>query len=166
MSNVIVLDGENLTCDSLHAIGFSQQLPKCVLCADAEERVQQGRQVVEQIIKEGKTKYGINTGFGNFATVKISDSNLSDLQQNLIRSHAAGVGDPIRVEQARMLLAIRINVLAKGNSGVRPETLNQLLQALNMNCISWVPAKGTVGASGDLAPLAHSIVNIIGNMYY
>ncbi len=106
--------------------------------------------------------YGINTGFGNFANVIISSDQLRALQENLVRSHAAGVGRPLAVQSARMLLALRLNVLAKGHSGIRPETIRTMLACLAHNCISYVPCQGTVGASGDLAPLSHLALGIMG----
>ena len=106
--------------------------------------------------------YGINTGFGNFANVIIPADELARLQANLIRSHAAGVGEPIKPNQTRMLMVLRANVFAKGHSGIRPETLRRLLAALNKNCLPLVPSKGTVGASGDLAPLSHLALGLMG----
>lgn len=108
---------------------------------------------MEQILVENKVVYGVNTGFGKFATTVISRENLNELQVNLIRSHSAGVGKPLTPKRTRMLLALRINVLAKGYSGISLQTLLQLIEAFNASCLSWVPEKGTVGASGDLAPL-------------
>lgn len=112
--------------------------------------------MLEKILKENKIVYGVNTGFGKFANTLISGDCLIDLQYNLIRSHAAGVGNPLSPFRTRMLLALRINVLAKGYSGISLETLEQLVAAFNESCLSWVPEKGTVGASGDLAPLVIS----------
>jgi histidine ammonia-lyase len=106
--------------------------------------------------------YGINTGFGNFANVIIPNDELCKLQRNLIRSHAAGVGEPIKPNQTRMLMILRANVFAKGHSGIRPVTLRHLLAALNKNCLPLVPSKGTVGASGDLAPLSHLALGLMG----
>lgn len=106
--------------------------------------------MLENILHENKVVYGINTGFGKFATTIIGKEQLVELQGNLIRSHAAGVGKPLSPKRTRMLLALRINVLAKGFSGISLETLKQLVDAFNASCLSWVPEKGTVGASGDL----------------
>lgn len=106
--------------------------------------------------------YGINTGFGSFADVVIEPKELTHLQYNLIRSHAAGVGEPLPLVRARMLLVLRINVLAKGHSGIRVDTVMSLLRAFNADVISEIPSQGTVGASGDLAPLAHLALGLIG----
>uniref|UniRef100_A0A3Q2Y7M2 Histidine ammonia-lyase n=1 Tax=Hippocampus comes TaxID=109280 RepID=A0A3Q2Y7M2_HIPCM len=106
--------------------------------------------------------YGITTGFGKFARTVIPVSKLKELQENLVRSHSAGVGNPLSPERTRMLLALRINVLAKGHSGISLETLRAMIQAFNASCLSFVPEKGTVGASGDLAPLAHLALGLMG----
>lgn len=98
--------------------------------------------MVNDVIERNETVYGINTGFGNFANVIIPNRKLQELQENLIRSHAAGVGEPLSPQQTRMLLILRINVLAKGHSGVTPETLKTLLKALNNNCLPRIPRKG------------------------
>uniref|UniRef100_A0AAQ6ARU4 Histidine ammonia-lyase n=1 Tax=Amphiprion ocellaris TaxID=80972 RepID=A0AAQ6ARU4_AMPOC len=106
--------------------------------------------------------YGITTGFGKFARTVIPVSKLKELQENLVRSHSAGVGNPLSPERTRMLLALRINVLAKGHSGISLETLHAMIQAFNASCLSFVPEKGTVGASGDLAPLSHLALGLMG----
>eukprot|EP00035_Acanthoeca_spectabilis_P034329 m.28481 g.28481 ORF g.28481 m.28481 type:complete len:563 (-) comp6555_c0_seq2:2390-4078(-) len=128
----------------------------------AMDRVRVGRAVVDNIVDKGDVAYGINTGFGLFANVVVSPSQLAELQTNLIRSHAAGIGQPLSIEQTRMLLVLRINTLAKGHSGVRPETLSKMVDAFNADAISVVPSQGTVGASGDLAPLSHLALGLMG----
>jgi histidine ammonia-lyase len=129
------------------------------LSRDAEERVRKGRDLLENILRENIVVYGVNTGFGKFATTVIDKESLKELQVNLIRSHAAGVGKPLPPKRTRMLLALRINVLAKGYSGISLSTLQRLINAFNASCLSWVPEKGTVGASGDLAPLVIKLEN-------
>ena len=116
---------------------------------------------------EGRTVYGINTGFGKFCRVLISPDKLQDLQFNLITSHACGVGPDLSPQRARTLMALRINVLAKGFSGISCETLQQMIDAFNAGVVSQVPEQGTVGASGDLAPLAHIALGLcgIGDVY-
>ena len=106
--------------------------------------------------------YGINTGFGTLAEVRIDRKDLRTLQRNLLLSHAAGVGAPLPVQEARALLLLRCNVLAKGYSGIRPRTLQLALDMLNRGVIPVVPERGSVGASGDLAPLAHLALVLIG----
>jgi len=128
----------------------------------AWEAVKEGRAVIDRVLERNEVAYGINTGFGNFANVIIPSHELEALQANLIRSHAAGIGMPLSPAKTRMLLALRINVLAKGHSGIRVETVQRMLAALNANCLPLVPCKGTVGASGDLAPLSHLALGLMG----
>ncbi|XP_077538397.1 histidine ammonia-lyase-like isoform X1 [Haemaphysalis longicornis] len=157
---VMTIDGNNLTPEDLLELGRGKY--KIQLSSDSIERVKMAREMLEAILKENKVAYGINTGFGKFARVVIPDDNLKELQENLVRSHAAGVGNPLSPEKTRMLLALRINVLSKGYSGISIECLQQLVEAFNASCLSWVPEQGTVGASGDLAPLAHLALGLIG----
>lgn len=159
-SEIVYLDGESLTADELVKLGSGRY--KIELTAKAWDRVAKSRELVEKILKEQKVVYGISTGFGNFAKVVISPEKLKVLQENLIRSHSAGVGEPLTPEHTRKLLALRINVLAKGYSGISPGTLQKLIAAFNASCLSWVPQKGTVAASGDLAPLAHLALGLMG----
>merc|ERR1711971_1555232 len=154
------LDGESLSTDDLVQLGKGRF--KIALTKDSEERVKQSRALIESIVKENKAVYGITTGFGKFARTVIEKDKLAELQENLIRSHAAGVGRALSPENTRMLLALRINVLAKGFSGISIKTLKQYIDAFNASCLSWVPEQGTVGASGDLAPLSHLALGLMG----
>lgn len=156
----VLLNGETLEPQDL--VRLSEGGLDIDLTPDAWARVAEGRKVVDSILAEGKVAYGINTGFGLFSEVVIDSSKLRELQENLIRSHSAGVGEPLSRARTRMLLALRANVLAKGHSGVRTETLEQFLAAFNKDCLSVVPVKGTVGASGDLAPLSHLALGLMG----
>ncbi|KAI3641777.1 hypothetical protein MIR68_000179 [Amoeboaphelidium protococcarum] len=158
--NLVILDGGNLTPEMLYSLAKGDL--KIDLSQNAWECVQKSRQFVEELASKPTPVYGINTGFGNFATVSIPDNKLDELQVNLITSHAAGVGDALSVERTRMLLALRINVLAKGCSGISVKVLKQMVDAFNKNCLSFVPEQGTVGASGDLAPLSHLALGLIG----
>lgn len=142
--------------------GCSLGYAKIQVTDEAMQRVAVGREVVDRIVAKGDTAYGINTGFGLFANVVVGPSQLAELQTNLIRSHAAGVGRPLTVEQTRMLMVLRINTLAKGHSGVRTETLQQMVDAFNADAIAVIPSQGTVGASGDLAPLSHLALSLMG----
>jgi histidine ammonia-lyase len=161
MKDTYLLDGVSLCAEDL--VKLSQGETKINLSPSAWERVVHGRDVVDNILKDRtRVAYGINTGFGLFSDVIISPDKLTELQENLIRSHASGTGTPLSPRQTRMLLALRINVLAKGHSGIRKETLQQLIDAFNADCLSIVPQKGTVGASGDLAPLAHLALGMMG----
>ncbi|XP_077452493.1 histidine ammonia-lyase isoform X2 [Stigmatopora argus] len=154
------LDGNSLTSTDL--VNLGRGLYKITLTPEAERKVVQSRELLDTIVKENKVVYGITTGFGKFARTVIPVSKLKELQENLIRSHSAGVGNPLSPERTRMLLALRINVLAKGHSGISLETLHAMIQAFNASCLSFVPEKGTVGASGDLAPLSHLALGLMG----
>jgi len=129
---------------------------------NALARVAENRKVIQRILDEGRTVYGINTGFGQFATVVIAPDRLAQLQLNLVRSHAAGVGEPLPKDQTRALMAARINCLLKGHSGIRPEPIRLLAACLNRDVLPVVPCQGSVGASGDLAPLAHMALLLVG----
>ncbi len=128
----------------------------------AAARVRAARVVVDRKAHGDEPVYGVNTGFGSFAEVKIAPDALEALQRNLVRSHAAGVGDPLPVRDVRAAMALRANVLAKGYSGIRIETLDALVALLNARVHPVVPSRGSVGASGDLAPLAHIALVLIG----
>ncbi len=132
------------------------------LAPEARRRVQRGRQVVERIIAEGSTVYGITTGFGRFAEVTIPLQEIERLQVNLVRSHATGVGPLFGREQVRAVMLLQANKLAKGASGVRPQVVAMLLEMLNRDVVPLVPQQGSVGASGDLAPMAHIALVLIG----
>jgi histidine ammonia-lyase len=156
---MIHLTGHDLTAAQLWAIseGEGVTLDEASLAA-----VQTNRGVIDRILAEGRTVYGINTGFGQFATVVIPPDQLQQLQLNLVRSHAAGVGEPLAPAQTRALMAARINCLLKAHSGIRPEPIRLLADCLNKNVLPVVPSQGSVGASGDLAPLAHMALLLVG----
>jgi histidine ammonia-lyase len=156
---MIRLDGRSLTAPLLARIAAGEGVE---LDAGALALVVENRKVVDRIVAEGRTVYGINTGFGQFATVVIAPDQLQQLQLNLIRSHAAGVGDPLPRDQTRALMAARINCLLKAHSGIRPEPIHLLTQCLNRDVLPVVPCQGSVGASGDLAPLAHMALLLVG----
>ena len=159
-ARTIYLDGNTLTPELLYDIGFNFR--KVGLTRKAVQIVIDGSKVIDDVIKENKIVYGVNTGFGLFSKVIINNEKLGELQINLIRSHAAGICPYLSLQRTRMLLALRINVLAKGHSGITISTLSTMIHALNENCISCVPIKGTVGASGDLAQLAHLALGLLG----
>ncbi|XP_064347677.1 histidine ammonia-lyase isoform X2 [Camelus dromedarius] len=156
----IALDGDSLTTEDLVSLGKGHY--KIKLTPTAEKKVQKSREVIDSIVKEKTVVYGITTGFGKFARTVIPTSKLEELQFNLVRSHSSGVGKPLIPERCRMLLALRINVLAKGYSGISLETLKQVIKVFNASCLPYIPEKGTVGASGDLAPLSHLALGLIG----
>ncbi|XP_033744655.1 histidine ammonia-lyase-like [Pecten maximus] len=157
---VMSLDGNSLSTDDLVRLGKGYYRIK--LTVESEQKVNKARQLLEDIINSNKVVYGITTGFGKFARTTIEKSKLIELQENLIRSHAAGVGPPLSPERTRMVLALRINVLAKGFSGISMDTLQKYIAAFNASCLPFVPEKGTVGASGDLAPLSHLALGMMG----
>ncbi|EMP26916.1 Histidine ammonia-lyase [Chelonia mydas] len=156
----VEVDGNSLTTEDL--VNLGKGLYKIKLTPEAEAKVRQSREVIERIVKEQTVVYGITTGFGKFARTVIPTSKLKELQVNLVRSHSAGIGKPLIPERSRMLLALRINILAKGYSGISLETLQQVIEAFNASCLPYIPEKGTVGASGDLAPLSHLALGLIG----
>ncbi len=126
------------------------------------KRIQKSRQDVNEIVRSHKTVYGINTGFGPLCTTKISDKDIRKLQVNLLKSHSVGVGDIIPAEVAKLMMILKVHALAKGYSGIALETLERILWHIENSIIPCVPAQGSVGASGDLAPLAHLFLPLIG----
>jgi histidine ammonia-lyase len=156
---MIVLDGETLTLDAITAIADGAPVS---LADGARAAVTASRAVVDRAAAGDAAVYGVNTGFGSFAQTRIDKRDLEALQMNLVRSHAAGVGEPLPVRAVRAAMALRANVLAKGYSGIRPETLDALLALLNAGIHPCVPSRGSVGASGDLAPLAHIALALVG----
>ncbi|XP_078343287.1 histidine ammonia-lyase-like [Oculina patagonica] len=156
----VELDGCSLSTETLVSLGKGKL--KIKLTEEAEQKVNKSRELLDDIVRENKVVYGVTTGFGKFASVVIPRDKLKELQVNLIRSHAAGVGPPLSTEHTRMLFALRINILAKGYSGISLKALKQLVAAFNESCLPWVPEQGTVGASGDLAPLSHLALGLLG----
>lgn len=128
----------------------------------ADEKISAAREYVEKLIREGNTIYGVNTGFGKLAQQRISNDDLLTLQKNLILSHSAGVGPPLARDIVRLAMLLKVNSLAQGFSGVRRELIDRILEMINADAIPVVPSQGSVGASGDLAPLAHMSAPIIG----
>ena len=165
MKETVYLDGQTLSPEVLVSLqSFETSID---LTDQAWSNVKEARGVIDRVLEDGRTVYGINTGFGKFCRVLISPEDLTDLQHNLITSHACGVGPDLSPQRARTLMALRINILAKGFSGISVETLKQMVDAFNAGVVSQVPEQGTVGASGDLAPLAHIALGLlgIGDMY-
>ena len=156
----VILDGQALTLAEIEAVA----LAGCPvsLAPAARVRVAESRAIVEQILAAGHTVYGVNTGFGKLSDVSIAPDKLAQLQTNLVRSHAGGVGQPLSEGESRAMLLLRANVLAKGFSGCRPELVEMLVALLNAGVHPVIPEKGSVGASGDLAPLAHLALVAIG----
>jgi histidine ammonia-lyase len=157
---LIILDGNSLTLEHLASIADDDA--PVALDARAAAAVDASRAVVDRYADGDAPVYGINTGFGSLAEVKIPRHALGALQRNLLRSHAAGAGEPLPPRAVRAMMALRANVLAKGYSGIRRATLDRLIDALNARVHPVVPSRGSVGASGDLAPLAHLSLVLIG----
>ena len=156
----ISLTGNDLTFEQLNAVALRGE--KVSLASDAVERMKASRAVVERLVASGATAYGINTGFGKLASVRISSEQVRQLQVNLVRSHASGVGAPLSETETRAMMLLRANALAKGLSGIRPVVVETLCAMLNAKVHPAIPSQGSVGASGDLAPLAHLAHVVIG----
>ena len=135
---------------------------KIKLTPESEKKIRQTRKLVDQWVAEGKTIYGVTTGFGALSDVAISRKDTRQLQKNILMSHAAGVGKPLNEETVRAIMALRIKDLARGHSGIRLETVEHLIALHNWGVYPVVPEKGSVGASGDLAPLAHLALVLLG----
>ena len=156
----LVLEGQTLALSEIEVVAAAGSRVEIGL--EAMRKVKESRSLIEGILAAGETVYGVNTGFGKLADVRVPGDKLSELQINLVRSHAGGVGEPLSEAESRAMVALRANVLAKGFSGVRPELLELLVGLLNAGVHPVIPEKGSVGASGDLAPLAHLALAMIG----
>ncbi len=156
---MITLDGKSLNLDNLWQIATGE---KVQICPEAMKKVVASRAIVEKLIEEDRVVYGITTGFGHLCNTRINRKDLERLQTNLIRSHATGVGDPFDAESVRAMIAVRINSLLHGVSGVRPLVIDTMVDLLNHNIVPYVPQQGSVGCSGDLAPLSHIMLVLMG----
>ena len=157
---MLELDGQRLGLEEIAAVANARE--QVVLAPSARARCEESRRVVEEIVEAGRTVYGVNTGFGKLSDVRIERGQLHELQLNLVRSHACGLGKPLSETESRAMLLLRANVLARGFSGARPLVIDALLTLLERGVTPVVPEKGSVGASGDLAPLAHLASTVIG----
>ena len=160
MDRIIVLDGNSLTLDDVVAV--ARQNVKVTIAPEAEEAVIESRKIIDNIVKEKRVVYGVNTGFGSLCNVSISAEDTEQLQENLIRTHSSGYGDPLSEETVRAIMLIRVNSLVKGYSGIRLSTVKALMGMLNAGVHPFIPEKGSLGASGDLAPLAHMVLPLLG----
>src|SRR5882757_1575921 len=156
----VVLTGNDLTFDQLYAVALRNEAVS--LAPAAVTRMKASRAVVDHLVAANETAYGINTGFGKLASVRISAEQVRQLQINLVRSHVCGVGTPLSTPEVRAMMLLRANALAKGLSGVRPVIVETLCTMLNAGVHPVIPSQGSVGASGDLAPLAHLAQVVIG----
>jgi len=157
---MLSLNGQRLTLRQIADVAYERE--HVSFADEARARVETSRRVVEQIVSEGRTVYGVNTGFGKLSDVSIQTPQLRDLQLNLVRSHAVGLGRPLSIPEARAMLLLRANVIAAGLSGARPLVIETLIAMLESGVTPVIPEKGSVGASGDLAPLAHLASTAIG----
>jgi histidine ammonia-lyase len=157
---MIILTGNKLTLEEVRQVLFENQ--KVTASRDSMNAVKKSRDAVDKIVSEQKIVYGINTGFGKFSDVLIDQAHVRDLQLNLIRSHACGVGEPFPEIVSKAMVLLRANALLKGFSGVRTELIEALLNLVNLNIIPVIPQQGSLGASGDLAPLSHLALVLIG----
>jgi len=156
----VVLTGNDLTFDQLYEVALRNEAVS--LAPAAVTRMKASRAVVDRLVAANETAYGINTGFGKLASVRISAEQVRQLQINLVRSHVCGVGTPLSTPEVRAMMLLRANALAKGFSGVRPAVVETLCAMLNAGLHPVIPSQGSVGASGDLAPLAHLAQVVIG----
>ncbi|WP_334352849.1 histidine ammonia-lyase [Companilactobacillus sp. HBUAS56257] len=160
MTKNIVLDGNSLTLEDVVAV--ARKNAPVSIAPEAEEAINASRKIIDDIVKEKRVVYGVNTGFGSLCNVSISQEDTEQLQENLIRTHSSGYGDPLSEETVRAIILIRVNSLVKGYSGIRLSTVKALLGMLNAGVHPFIPEKGSLGASGDLAPLAHMVLPLLG----
>ena len=156
----IELDGRNLSMEELLLVATG--VADAIISETAKAGIEAATKTVQGIIERGEVAYGINTGFGALCNTSIDASKLGDLQANLIRSHACGIGEAMEVVPVRAMMCARANSLCRGNSGIRIEVIQRILDMLNLGLTPVVPRIGSLGASGDLAPLSHVALTIMG----
>jgi histidine ammonia-lyase len=159
MPAAVVIDGNSLTIDDVYAVAHGATV---ALAPAAAVRMRATRRIVDALVDRNEVAYGVTTGFGKLSEIAIARDRLAELQVNLVRSHAAGVGPLMPEHEVRALMLLRANVLAKGYSGARPELAELLVAMLNAYLYPAIPEQGSAGASGDLAPLAHLALAMIG----
>ena len=160
--NALHINGNDLALEDVHEVAAIEPRRAALLSADARQLVNQARSIVDDIVASNKVAYAITTGVGRLSDVRIAAEQIRELQVNLVRSHAVGVGEPLSLAETRAMMLLRANSLAKGNSGVRAIVIDTLCEMLNRGVTPVVPSQGSVGASGDLAPLAHLALALIG----
>ncbi len=160
MTEELLIDGDSLTVEEAYAVAVDRL--RVGLSPRARARMLRTRAVVDDIVSRNAVVYGVTTGFGKLSEIAIPPDRLAELQVNLVRSHSSGVGDRLPEQEVRAMMLLRANVIAKGYSGARPELVDLLLQMLNADIYPPIPEQGSVGASGDLAPLAHLALSLIG----
>jgi len=158
--NALHINGNDLTLEAVREVAVERR--PALLAPDAREAVDRARAVVDALVAGNQVAYAITTGVGKLSDVRIAGDQIREMQVNLVRSHAVGVGDPLSVAETRAMMLLRANSLSKGNSGVRAAVIDTLCEMLNHGVTPFVPSQGSVGASGDLAPLAHLALALIG----
>ena len=159
----LFIDGENVTVQDVIDVAFHGR--EVTYSEETAEKMIKCRAFVDEVLKKDKAVYGINTGFGILSDVKIDHDHLEELQINLIRSHAIGIGEPFGKPEARAIMLLRANVLAKGYSGISMKVFDKLIELINKDIYPHIPCKGSVGASGDLAPLSHLALVLCGEAF-
>ncbi|MCF4151467.1 aromatic amino acid lyase, partial [Dethiosulfovibrio sp. F2B] len=160
MNDVVKINGHSLTLRDLVNVarkGYSVEIDE-----EAIKKVNYASSLIQKWVEDNRIIYGVTTGFGDLATVNVDREKCTLLQENLLRSHAVGVGDPLPIETVRAIMLLRLNGLTAGHSGITLETLTQMVNFLNLDIIPHVPSQGSVGASGDLCPLSHIAVSMLG----
>lgn len=160
MTEVITLTGNDLTLEQV--VEVARKGATITLSQEAIEAVNASRKIIDDIVDSKKVTYGVNTGFGSLVKVSIPQEETRQLQENLIRTHSSGFGDPLGEDEVRAIMLIRINSLLKGYSGIRLSTIETLMAMLNNGVVPHIPEKGSLGASGDLAPLSHMVLPMLG----
>ena len=158
--NALHINGNDLTLEAVREVAFERR--PVLLLPEARERVNAARAVVDDLVANNQVSYAITTGVGKLSDVRIAGDQIRELQVNLVRSHAVGVGEPLSIPETRAMMLLRANSLSKGYSGVRATVIDTLCELLTRGVTPWVPSQGSVGASGDLAPLAHLALLLIG----
>ena len=158
--NALHISGNDLTLEEVREVAFERR--PVLLAPDARERVNAARAVVDALVANNQVSYAITTGVGKLSEVRIAGDQIRELQINLVRSHAVGVGEPLSIAETRAMMLLRANSLSKGYSGVRAATIDTICELLTRGVTPWVPSQGSVGASGDLAPLAHLALLLVG----
>src|SRR6185437_5960887 len=154
------INGNDLTLENVHEVAVDKR--PVLLASDAREAVDRARAVVDELVASNQLSYAITTGVGKLSDVRIAGDQIRELQVNLVRSHAVGVGEPLSIAETRAMILLRANSLSKGHSGVRAVVIDALCELLDRGVTPCVPSQGSVGASGDLAPLAHLALVLIG----
>jgi histidine ammonia-lyase len=157
---LLKIDGKSLTLELIER--FIKENQKVVLSDNAVKRIKTGRKLIDKWVHSGEAVYGVTTGFGEFSNVRISENDSKKLQRNLIVSHSAGVGENLSPLIVKIMMLLRANALARGNSGIQLSTLEHLISMINCNILPIIPSQGSVGSSGDLAPLSHLVLSMIG----